>query len=320
MDKLDLNLLRVFEALYEERMVSRAAARLGLTQSAVSHALGRLREALDDPLFIRGAQGFSPTSRAEKLARPVGEALSVLRHAFTPEGFDPAVSTREFRIAAGAMIVEFLLPSVVAGLCSRASQTCLSIWNLTGELAAWLDAGLIDLAIGGVGNSSKRFMSEPLFDEVLVWVARTGHPQAHRVQTPEELAQLPRIAIRAGDRRIDAQGVWSEGGIDRRGTTEAGPLLVSEFGMTVRTAAVTVYDSRSALAIVEQSDLVALVPLHLTAANLERFDVRPLKKLPPMRTATISMLWHRSRSEDAGHRWMRELLTDAVGAFGARLA
>lgn len=160
---------------------------------------------LGDPLFVRSAQGFSPTARAVELAPSIAEALSVLRRALRPDGFDPGTSTRVFRIAAGAMVAESLLPSVAAEMGSGAPSGRLSVWTLTSELAGWLDNGLIDLAIGGIDNSSKRFLSQPLFEETLIWVARCDHAHAHTAETPEQLQPLSRVAIRATARSTRAE-------------------------------------------------------------------------------------------------------------------
>src|ERR1043165_7302553 len=98
----DLNLLRLFDVLLEERSVTRAGARLGLSQSAVSHALGRLRHNLGDDLFVRTAAGMIPTARAKEWGPPVRAALAQLQAAITPQGFDPATTDRRFVLVAGA--------------------------------------------------------------------------------------------------------------------------------------------------------------------------------------------------------------------------
>lgn len=317
MRDLDLNLLRTFEALHAERMINRAAARLGLTPSAVSHALTRLRDALEDPLFIRGPQGLQPTARADDLAPVVARALSDLRAALLPGGFDPATSRREFRVAAGAMIAESFLPDVVGALRERAGGCRLSIWGMTRELAGWLDSGMVDLAIGGMEDLSKRFASMPLLDEQLVWVARTNHPMAHRATGIADLIGLSRVSIEAGEQPIDARGVWVEGGIERRGVTDTHVFAGGEVDPAAIPVGASAYDSRSALAIVERTDLIALVPLRLSARIMDRFEVRPMFHFVPVRTATVSMLWHRSQSVDAGHAWLRQLIRSVVAAATA---
>src|SRR5580692_3248575 len=113
---IDLNLLRLFDALVEERSVTRAGARLGVTQSAVSHALNRLRHILQDELFIRGPDGMRPTARAEEIAPRLRHGLNQLQQALAPTSFSPADTQRRFTIAAGAYIGTVLMPGVVARL------------------------------------------------------------------------------------------------------------------------------------------------------------------------------------------------------------
>src|SRR5476649_1343687 len=110
---LDLNLLRVFDALAEEGSVTRAGARLGLTQSAVSHALGRLRYALQDPLFVRGPDGMRPTARGQEIAPRLREGLHQLQLALAPAQFVPADTNRRFTIAASGYVCTVLIPLVI---------------------------------------------------------------------------------------------------------------------------------------------------------------------------------------------------------------
>src|ERR1700761_1266423 len=110
---LDLNLLRLFDILMEVRSVGRAADRLGLTQSAVSHALGRLRAQVGDPLFVRGRGGLRPTARASEIAPAIRDGLARLRDAFSTPSFAPATATRVFTIGASSYFCATLLPLVI---------------------------------------------------------------------------------------------------------------------------------------------------------------------------------------------------------------
>ena len=112
----DLNLLRVFQALLAERSVTRAGARLGLSQSAVSHALARLRHALDDELFVRGPAGMQPTARALDVGARIQGALDQLQSALTPADFDPSTTDRQFSLATGAYAAAVVGPPLVSQL------------------------------------------------------------------------------------------------------------------------------------------------------------------------------------------------------------
>ena len=114
MSNLDLNLLRVFDAIFELRSVTLTAERLNLTQSAISHALGRLRQAFGDPLFIRHPGGLQPTARAMEIAPGIREGLAQLQEALAPTPFDPATARRRFRITAGGYFCAVLVPELIA--------------------------------------------------------------------------------------------------------------------------------------------------------------------------------------------------------------
>ena len=138
---LDLNLLRVFDVLLEERSVTRAGARLGLTPSAVSHALSRLRYHLGDELFRRDAQGMQPTRRALEIGPSLHAALGQLQSALNPGDFEPAISDHRFSVVAGAYACAVLMPAVVARLQAQAPGVLLQIAENPPDLVEQLDCG-----------------------------------------------------------------------------------------------------------------------------------------------------------------------------------
>jgi DNA-binding transcriptional LysR family regulator len=146
----DLNLMVVFDALMRERQVSRAAAELGLSQPAVSNALARLRRLLGDPLFVRTPGGMAPTPRALAMAPAVGQALAQLRGALnTAAGFDPAASTREFRLGMTDVGEIYFLPGLLRALGERAPGVLVSTARHSAvQLAEALAGDQLDLAIG----------------------------------------------------------------------------------------------------------------------------------------------------------------------------
>src|SRR3984957_4727212 len=139
MAEIDLNLLRVFDTLYEERNVTRAAARLFLTQSAVSHALARLRDVLGDPLFVRIPSGLQPTERAHQLAPRLQVALAEIRSVVAAPIFDPAKTIRSFTISAGSPFCMLFVPRLIALARKSAPSITLQIVNPNANLAQTLD-------------------------------------------------------------------------------------------------------------------------------------------------------------------------------------
>jgi DNA-binding transcriptional LysR family regulator len=156
MADIDYNLLPVFEALFEERRVGKAASRLNVTQSAVSQALGRLRHALNDQLFLRSPHGLVPTARAMEIAPLLHDTLARWREACRPSGFDPASSAREFRIVAGNYVGEILLPPIIAALRERSETLRLRVWNMSSQRGLVLNASCVSPMYGWRGATIRR--------------------------------------------------------------------------------------------------------------------------------------------------------------------
>jgi len=262
---LDLNLLRVFMALLEEQSATRAGERLGLTQSAVSHALGRLRLALGDDLFVRGSSGLQATPRALEISQPVRAALKLLEEAVAPARFDPATTERVFNVAASAYGCSVLMPGVVRRLLDEAPGAKLHLLAPSPNLAEDLDRGWLDMVIGGFDHVAGRFTHTPLFEDTGVWVVRAGHPVLSQPISDRVLAKLPRLLISSPDApRSDRRGVdlqrianWSEsyalGGVTLR--EAEGPISVP--------------DPYSALVMVGETDVAALMPRRLATLAQE---------------------------------------------------
>src|SRR5258705_8978855 len=160
-----LNLLRIFDILYDERNVTRAAARLFLTQSAVSHALARLREVLGDPLFMRIPSGLLPTERAHQLAPRRRVARAEIRSAVATPMFDPAKTRQRFVISAGPYFCALIVPNLIGLARKFAPGISLQIVNVGTELAQALDQQRIDLALSAFDKIPARFRSEALFSD-----------------------------------------------------------------------------------------------------------------------------------------------------------
>src|SRR5215471_6839023 len=206
----DLNLLVVFEAVLAEQHVGRAAERLGLTPSAVSHALGRLRQLLHDPLFVRTPKGVVPTSRATELAEPIADVLARTRSILsTAAPFDPKTSTRRFTIGAPDGVSAVFVPPMLAELRLTAPGVDVSVRQLlpnSGELSpdrAWrgafseLEERGIDVAIVPTGQAPARFVVTPLYDEEFVIVARAGHPFTKNPSLPR-YCELQHLVVSLG--------------------------------------------------------------------------------------------------------------------------
>jgi DNA-binding transcriptional LysR family regulator len=194
---LDLNLLKVFDAVMEERSVLRASQKVALSQSAVSHSLARLREMLDDELFVRTATGMQPTARALTMAPQVRQALRSLEAAVELPTFAPAVSTKPFTLAANDFTTMVLAPPLLKILSREAPAIDLTIKPVTRiDLAEQIDLGRIDVAIGVFSSPPSRFRTALLFeyDDVLI----VGKKRKLGRLDNAKLATLPLVVVSFG--------------------------------------------------------------------------------------------------------------------------
>jgi len=305
---LDLNLLRVFDVLLEERSVTRAGSRLGLTPSAVSHALSRLRYHLNDELFQRDAQGMQPTRRALEIGPSLHAALTQLQGALTPADFDPAVSDRHFTVVAGAYACAVLMPIVVAELQARAPSVVLQIAENPPDIAEQLDARRIDFAIASFDPAPERFMRERLLTEALTWVVRAGHPLCEAPPTLEDLVSVPHVVV-AGRREA-----VSRPALGQRASWEDLGALESELAKRklARRVGVVAPDTFSAMTIVARSEMAALIPRRfalLSAASGRLALIEPPYETPPV---DLFLLYRKDRLAEPPMTWMRALISDAV--------
>ena len=212
---LDLNLLRILDALLEERSATRAGERLGLSQSAVSHALSRLRHALKDELFLRSSDGLEPAPRALQIAPQVRQGLLQLQLAVMDGEFDPATARRQFVIACSDYGSAAIVPGLMARLRDRAPGADLRVVPSQVGMAEALQTGRVDLAIGAFGRVPDRFAAEDLFQETLVWVLSADNPACREPITLERLAELPHLIIAlAGEDARAVDGLVSDHGLE----------------------------------------------------------------------------------------------------------
>jgi DNA-binding transcriptional LysR family regulator len=276
---LDLNLLRVFDALLEERSVTRAGDRLGLTQSAVSHALARLRHVLGDPLFTRRTGGIEPTPRALEIGPALHAAIGQLQEALSPPVFNPLTVERRFVLAAGPYACTILAPSLVERLRQAAPGVRLQIEAYGPDFRENLESGRLDAAIVGRGGEERAFTFLPLFTEDMVWVARRGHPLAEGPLTEAGLASARRIVISAYRETVEgAAGVGAA--ISRRSSVQSDADM----------AGVTVPDAFSAVVIATRSDMIALAPRRLAqivCSNGTAVMFEPLKAAEPLEVGAL---------------------------------
>jgi DNA-binding transcriptional LysR family regulator len=310
--QIDLNLLRVFDALLDERNVTRAGDRLGLSQSAVSHALGRLRLLLDDELFVRRSTGMVPTPRSLEIGPALHTALLQMQAALAPAGFDPATTERRFAIAAGPYGCAVLIPQVVRLLGERAPGSTLQVMPYGAETLEGLDTGRSDAALMGDEAPGSRFRFQRLFTETLVWIVRAGHPLAEGELTAERLLETPHILIAGFEDPFD-EGAPRGGPVlkHRRVWDRQEPNELSR-RVPARKVAVTAPDSISALAIASRTDMAALIPRRLAESGGAKGRVVILPPLHTPYTLEIGAVFREDRLVDPAVAWLSRLLAEAA--------
>lgn len=312
---LDLNLLLVFDAIYAERSATRAGQRLGLSQSAVSHALARLRERMGDELFVKGADGMIPTPRARSVARRVHASLSALQTALGDTRFEPAASEHCFTIAADAYARAVLLPTLIGLLRERAPGVELRIkLGLTGLTDA-IDNGEIDVAIACYAGVPERFGLQELLEERHVWALRADHSAAAGPLTLERLADLPhlvRIIPGDDDARDDLPSAGR--GLVRRAIQDDDGAFARALASIGRRGStyLTIPDSYAALAAVGRSDLAALVPERMGRDLAAHFGLRLFDPPYPSPVVALSMVWEPGNGAIPATAWLRELIAEAA--------
>jgi DNA-binding transcriptional LysR family regulator len=312
---LDLNLLRILDSLLEERSATRAGERLGLSQSAVSHALNRLRYALKDELFVRSPDGLEPTPRALRIGARVRQGLLQLQVAVTDGEFAPATADRQFVIACSDYASAAIVPGLMARLRDRAPCASLRVVPSQVGVAEALQTGKVDLAIGAFGHIPDRFRSEDLFQETLVWVLSRDNPASLEPMTLETLAELPHLIIAlTGEDARTVDGLVSDHGLEwRLIRDDAGAFqgALSAKGLK-RRIGLTVPHVLAAPRIVARSDMAALIPRRLAVAYAERYRLRLFDPPYPSPPHAVTAVWDQGHGEQAPVAWFRRLLREAA--------
>ena len=289
--ELDLNLLRIFDAVYQQRSVSRAAETLGLSQPATSHGVTRLRLLLGDALFVRVAGGVAPTPKADMLAGAVQQALHLIEQALHASGsFEPASARKTFRLHMSDIGEGVFLPALMHAVRRIAPGVRIETHQLEyAQIQDALDNGKIDLAFGylpGVDATER----QDLLHEKYVVLARADHPLLRKPPTREWLSELDYIVVR--------QHTETARALHTLGLQENIRLSIPHF-MVIPS-------------IVGETDLAVILPRRtaLTFARSGPFGiVEPEFGLPDF---TVALHWSHRFHNDPANRWLREL---AIGLF-----
>jgi DNA-binding transcriptional LysR family regulator len=311
MSTLDLNLLQVFELLYEEGNVTKAAARLHLTQSAVSHALARLRVMLGDPLFVRSSSGLQPTARAHQLAPRLRMALAEVRSAIEMPVFDPTKTERRFTVSGNGSYFSATIARLIALVRTAAPDISFQAVNMGPLTTQALDQQQVDIVLGAFDRIPARFRSEVLFRDELVWIVGP-RSSARLLADYKSLLKRPQLGIASAPVSDRPRASLARDEIVHRSImgAENGTFLPHTNKMT---PGIVVSDGAIAMAVVSATDMIASLPRYY-AENYARSAHIKIVERPKdnAETVEISMLWHCRSNEDPGSLWLRGLIREAV--------
>lgn len=289
---LDLNLLLIFDAIYVERSISRAAQKLHLAQPTVSNALARLRERLGDPLFDRSPQGMAPTPRAKQLADPIRQALNTLERGLrNDDGFDFAQTEREFVVAVEDYGEAVILPGFIRWLAEGAPKIRIRIRPETSaQLKAELREGTVDLALDYFVLPQPAYRNKCVLTESLVTLSRREHPLLVDRLSLEQYLALPHVVLAS--------------------PSNARPMIdmaLAKRGLQ-RHIAVTVPHFISMPLMVQSTDMICTLPRRMGQIYAENFRLKSYAV--PLRTPQfpVYLMWHEAAESDTGHQWFREHL------------
>ncbi|WP_225781704.1 LysR substrate-binding domain-containing protein [Xenophilus sp. Marseille-Q4582] len=290
---LDLNLLRVFDAIYRAGSVSRAAALLGMAQPATSQALTRLRLLLKDPLFVRAGGGVAPTPRAQRMAQGVQSALATVQAVLhVDDSFEAATAQATLRLHLSDIGEARFLPQLMAALHARAPGVRAETMPWPHEqIALALDSGALDFALGFLPSVQGTQHAEVLDDRYGV-LLREGHPllarRRRRALRLEELAQLEYVAVRSHAQTLR---------ILRMLRLESRVRLTAAHFLAVPS-------------IVRQTDLGVLMPLEIASGFASRGGYRVVDAALPAQRFTVSLHWSPRYENDPLLRWARALILE----------
>jgi DNA-binding transcriptional LysR family regulator len=299
---LDIGMLRTFDALMRERSVSRAAARLFLSQPAVSASLARLRETFGDPLFSRTAHGVTPTPRAQALAPQVEKLLGDLAALLESEQpFDPAKSTRIFRIAGSDHASRGILPALGRRLAAAQSGVRV-VWEPPGSwsIPERLQRGDLDLAVIARIRMPRDMEYAVLYEDEYVYAMRADHPRVDEPLTLDMFCEVPQIFLGYGASTLDdtIDDILAQAGRGR-----LAQFAVTSFGQIVHQ--------------LQNSDHAAVLGQRVAGAYAEQLRVQPLPFSLPRYQALLC--WDARAASDAGILWLKNAVQQIVaeGQVGA---
>lgn len=295
---VDLHLLKVFHAIYHAKSVTTAAEKLGLTQSALSHSLKRLRELFQDDIFLRSGAVMVPTPRAQTLLGPVCRIIETFESEILSVAvFDSKLARREFSLAMTDMAEVVFLPPLMRHFRQHAPRCTLRTRRLSNDqMVKALEDGVAELAIGNIPEAHGSNFRQTLFTHDFVVLAWADHPRLGTRLTWDEYQREEHIVVTSGSDTSLQERTLSPLGIKRKVYLTVGGFLSVPW-------------------LIQKTELIATVPTRLSEGIAEAAMVKQLALPQPAEPYALQTLWHSRMHHDPGHRWLRETLFQLMNRY-----
>ncbi|WP_375753609.1 LysR family transcriptional regulator [Vibrio sp. HN007] len=295
--KVDLNLLRSLDVLLDELHVGRAAKRMNVTQSAMSHTLSRLRTTFDDPLFIRTAKGLEPTSRALELSEKLRFILGEIDTLLSPKKLDITQVKARFCIQTHDFVVTSYLSSILRKMKKEAPNIIFDLQLLNAEAYEKLDAGKLDMIIGAGLSANPRLIQKRLLDEPLVCLLDDQHP-ALNDWCIETIFLYPHVKSSLIEDKDDPVA-----------------LFCKDNGISERKVGLYTESLNSQISLISGTDLIAFLPASIAALGAKVYGLASQPSTFPLPDVSIRALWHERHQNDPVHQWVRNRISEEFEAF-----
>jgi DNA-binding transcriptional LysR family regulator len=294
---IESSLLVPLEALLQERHVSRAAARVGLTQSAMSRVLARLREALGDPLLVRSGRSMTLSPRAERLREPLRAALANLERVLAKDdAFDPATTRRSFRVATVDYGAAVAIVPLMSRITARSPNVDVAVEPLGADSLDELESGTLDFVLAPHRKASAGVVWTRLLTDRFVSVVRERHPKVRTTLDLDLFCALSHVVV-----------------VPERRATNAVDKLLADLGRE-RRVSLRVPSFLVALHAIADSDMILTTPESIARIFARKLDLRVLAPPVSLGPLSLSLAWHERHRADPSHLWLRKMIVEAVRA------
>lgn len=300
---IDLRMLRCFEALVEERHVTRAADRMDMSQSGMSTTLARLRSVFGDPILVRTAKGMELSEQAPEIAGRVRRALKEIDLAISgPVEFEPSTAKATFNVMASDYVGRLILPQLMQRIHEEAPGIRLTVVApQPNRIREALANSEVDLVVGFFHNLADGLFQTTITSETLVCLVRKNHPTVAETLSLEQYAELEHVSYSAPPAFMSSVEVTLDLALQQAGHSRICVMNVSSLSMMPR--------------IVEQTDLIATLPLGFAQTFLKSTELRIVNLPIELEPLPVRAIWHEHMNANPSHRWLRRLVQDVGNAM-----